>query len=169
MQEAWRAMEDFLAAKRTRAIGVSNYCQSTIDCLLAKARVVPAVNQVMWHVGMGPDPIGLRSYCALKNITLQAYSPLGDGSSELITGDLVSGIGSSHNKSGAQVSLRWVAQHGVPVSTKATDPKYLAQDLDIFGWSLSDAELAKLDAATTPAGKPSFICSKESAVVVEQA
>ena len=98
MQEAWRAMEDFLAAKRTCAIGVSNYCQSTIDCLLAKARVVPAVNQVMWHVGMGPDPIGLRSYCALKNITLQAYSPLGDGSSELITGDLVSGIGSSHNK-----------------------------------------------------------------------
>jgi len=169
MQEAWRAMEDFLAAKRTRAIGVSNYCPSTIDCLLAEARVVPAVNQVMWHVGMGPDPIGLRSYCALKNITLQAYSPLGDGSSELITGDLVSGIGSSHNKSGAQVSLRWVAQHGVPVSTKATDPKYLAQDLDIFGWSLSDAELARLDAATTPAGKPSFVCSKESAVVVEQA
>jgi diketogulonate reductase-like aldo/keto reductase len=169
MQEAWRAMEDFLAAKRTRAIGVSNYCPATIDCLLAKARVVPAVNQVMWHVGMGADPIGLRSYCALKNITLQAYSPLGDGSSELITGDLVSGIGSGHNKSGAQVSLRWVAQHGAPVSTKATDPKYLAQDLDIFSWSLSDAELARLDAATTPAGKPSFVCRKESVVVVEQA
>ena len=62
-----------------------------------------------------------------------------------------------------------MAQHGAPVSTKATDPKYLAQDLDIFSWSLSDAELARLDAATTPAGKPSFVCSKESVVVVEQA
>ena len=123
MQEAWRAMEDFLAAKRTRAIGVSNYCPSTLDCLLAKATVVPAVNQVMWHVGMGTDPIALRSYCAAKNITLQAYSPLGDGTSELVSGALVSGIGSRHNKSGAQVSLRWVAQHGVPLSTKAKAEK----------------------------------------------
>jgi len=167
MQEAWRAMEDFLAAKRTRAIGVSNYCPSTLDCLLAKATVVPAVNQVMWHVGMGTDPIALRSYCAAKNITLQAYSPLGDGTSELVSGALVSGIGSRHNKSGAQVSLRWVAQHGVPLSTKAKAEKYLAEDLDIFDWSLSDSELARLDAATTPAGKPSFVCGKES--VVEQA
>lgn len=169
MQEAWRALEDFLGAKRARAIGVSNYCASTIDCLLAKARVAPAVNQVQWHVGMGTDPIGLFVYCARKNITIQAYSPLGDGTSELITGDLVRGIGSAHNKSGAQVSLRWVSQHGVPVSTKATDPKYLAQDLDTFSWSLSDAELARLDAATTPAGKPSFVCGKQSAAVVEQA
>jgi diketogulonate reductase-like aldo/keto reductase len=169
MQEAWRAMEAFLAAKKTRAIGVSNYCPSTLDCLLAKATVVPAVNQVEWHVGMGTDPMALRSYCAARNITIQAYSPLGDGTSELISGALVSDIGSRHKKSGAQVSLRWVAQHGVPLSTKATNPKYLAEDLDIFDWALSGAELAELDAATAPAGTPSFVCSKESVTAVEQA
>jgi len=162
MQEAWRAMEDFLAAKKTRTIGVSNYCPSSLECILQKATIVPAVNQVQYHIGMGTDPISLFSYCKAKNITVQAYSPLGDGTSELITGDLVTGIGANHDKSGAQVSLRWVAQHGVPLSTKATSPKYLTEDLDIFGWSLSDAEMAKLDATTKPAGRPSFICTKES-------
>ena len=116
---------------------------------------------------MSPDPIALRSYCAAKNITMQAYSPLGDGSGDLITGSLVSGIGAAHNKSGAQASLRWVAQHGVPLSTKATNPAYLKEDLDIFGWSLSDDEMAKLDAADKPAGKPSFVCSE--AMSVEEA
>jgi diketogulonate reductase-like aldo/keto reductase len=165
IQEQWRAMEDFLKAGKTRTIGVSNYCPSTFECLLEKATVVPAVNQVQYHIGMGTDPIGLISYCKSKNITLQAYSPLGDGKGELITGELVTGIGKNHGKSGAQVSLRWVAQHGVPLSTKASNAKYLAEDLDIFDWKLSAAEMAKLDAATTPTGKPSFACD----AVVEQA
>jgi hypothetical protein len=108
---------------QTKTIGVSNYCPSTFECLLEKATVVPAVNQVQYHIGMGTDPIGLISYCKSKNITLQAYSPLGDGKGELITGELVTGIGKNHGKSGAQVSLRWVAQHGVPLSTKASNAK----------------------------------------------
>ena len=91
---------------------------------------------------------------------VQAYSPLGDNTSSLISGELVSALGATHNKSGPQVALRWICQHGVAVTTKSTNAAHLAQDLDIFDWKLSDAEQARADAATKPKGTPSFMCSK---------
>ena len=60
--------------------------------------------------GMGQDPDGIKSYCDSKNITFEAYSPLGSGSSELITGNLTTSIGKAHNKTGAQVSLEVYVQ-----------------------------------------------------------
>mmetsp|Transcript_6843 Transcript_6843/g.14653 ORF Transcript_6843/g.14653 Transcript_6843/m.14653 type:complete len:296 (+) Transcript_6843:62-949(+) len=165
MQEQWRAMEDFYKAGKAKAIGVSNYCISSLKCIAEKATVTPAVNQVEFHIGMGPDPSGLKSYCNSKGIFLQAYSPLGDGTTELITGPLVAGIGKAHGKSGAQVSLRWLVEHNIPLSTKSTSEKHLQEDLDIFEWSLTSDEKTQLDSATSPAGTPSFMCKAETVVV----
>ena len=158
MQESWRAMEAFYAAKKARAIGVSNYCQSSFECILQTATVVPTVNQIQYHVGMGTDSEGLVSYCRSKNVTVQAYSPLGDGTKELITGPLVTKIGAAHNKTGAQVALHWLANQGIPLSTKSTNEAHLRANLDIFDWQLEVSETAELDAATTPASTPSFMC-----------
>lgn len=162
MQEQWRAMEDFYNAGKARAIGVSNYCPSSFACIEKVANVTPAVNQVMYHIGMGPDPDGIRSYCASKGVVLQAYSPLGDGTSELITGPLVTAIGAKHNRSGAQVSLHWAVKHGVPVSTKSTSAAHLSGDLGIFDWDddLTKDEMDTLDAATSPRGRYSFGCTQ---------
>jgi diketogulonate reductase-like aldo/keto reductase len=119
IQEQWAVFEEMYAQKKARAIGVSNYCQSCFECLLKSAKVVPMVNQVQYHVGMGVDPIGLKTYLAAKNITMQAYSPLGDGSKDLITGRLVTSIAKAHGKaSGATVALKWLVQSGVPLVTK---------------------------------------------------
>ena len=98
--------------------------------------------------------------CAARGIVPQAYSPLGDSTPELISGDLVTSIGAAHNKSGVQVALRWIYQHGVAVTTKSTNAAHLAQDLDIFDWKWTDAEQARADAAAKPKGTPSFMCSK---------
>lgn len=89
MQEQWRAMEDFYKAKKARAIGVSNYCQSSFECILKTANVTPAVNQIQFHVGMSPDPSGIKSYADQHKIVTQSYSPLGDGTTELINGPCV--------------------------------------------------------------------------------
>jgi len=169
MQDQWKAMEDFYKSGKTKAIGVSNYCISSLECIAKTATVTPAVNQVKFHVGMGTDPIGLKSYSDSKGIVTQAYSPLGDGTSELITGDLVTGIGKAHNATGAQVSLRWLIETGVPLSTKTTKQSHMQEDLEIFGekFPLVAEEKSKLDSATSPAGGVSFICSKaEGSVVV---
>ena len=163
MQEQWRALEDFYKSGHARAIGVSNYCPSSLKCILATPGTIPAVNQVQYHVGGGVDPLGIKSTCEHYGIILQSYSPLGDGTTELITGSLVSAIGKKHGKSGAQVSLRWVYENGVPLSTKSTSRDHLLQDLQIFddpSWPLTPTEKAQLDGATAPVYNYSFRCSK---------
>jgi len=162
MKEQWAAMEAAYHAGKAKTIGVSNYCQSCFECILANASVVPAVNQVQFHVGETTDPgkHGLKAYMDEKGIVMMAYSAMAQGSKELISGPLTTGIGSHYNKSGAQVALKWIAQHNVPLVTKASSPTYLAEDIDLFDFTLSPTDMAALDQATKPAGSPSFFCSK---------
>ena len=162
IREQWKALTDaHLRTNRTRALGVSNFCISCLECLASTpgGAVVPAVNQFKYHMGMGADPGGLISHCVAKGIAPQAYSPLGDNTTELISGPLVRSLGAAHGKSGVQVALRWIWQHGVAVTTKSSNPAHLEQDLDLFAWQLSSAEMAKADASTTPKGTPSFMCT----------
>jgi diketogulonate reductase-like aldo/keto reductase len=165
-QEQWRALEDFYKAGKAKAIGVSNYCASSFKCIKETSTVTPAVNQIAYHVGMGPDPQGLKSLGDSLGVVTQAYSPLGDGSSELITGKLVSDIGKGHGWSGAQVSMRWILDNGVALTTKTTKQSHMKEDLAIFSDSLKDAEKKTLDDAKSPGGRPSWACSSESSVVV---
>jgi 2,5-diketo-D-gluconate reductase A len=161
IQKQWAALsEQILKANKTRALGVSNFCVSCLKCLAEVTdAVVPAVNQVQFHVGMGADPEGLMSYAKAQGIAVEAYSPLGDNTTELIDGDLTTRIGAAHNKSSVQVALKWIWQRGHALTTKSSNPKHLAQDIDIFDWQLSSDELTQLDAATKPSGNPSFMCT----------
>lgn len=157
----WGAMEQLLAENKTRTIGVSNYCKECIECL-ADAKVQPAVNQFEYHVGMGPDPEGLVSYCKSKGIVTQAYSPLGPTANHtakdiLIEGNLTTGIGKHYNKSGAQVALRWVAQVRV-LSSRASPccPRSSASASDLLCCcSLSD--LLVQDADILPTASPNLL------------
>ena len=178
-----QAYEKLYKAGKAKAIGVSNYCVSCFECLVGApgVTVVPcapclllltpltraliravgsrAVNQIAFHVGMGADPEGIVSYSQKHGIKIQAYSPLGDGA--LISDAQLKTIGSAMSpaKSSAQVALKYVLQSGHAVCTKADNPQYLAEDIDIVSWNLTAPALAKLTAATTPAGSPSWACS----------
>lgn len=138
IQEQWKALTT-LVGSGARAIGVSNFCISCFKCLEKDAgALVPAANQIQYHIGMGADPGGLLSYSRSKGIQTQAYSPLGSftkGTSELINGKLVTELGGHHNKSGVQVALRWIWEHGVAVTTKSGSAAHLKQDLDLFDWA----------------------------------
>merc|ERR1712232_185019 len=133
-QASWRGLERLHKAGKARAIGVSHYCQKHLQDVLDIATVPVAINQQEWHVGMEPDPEGVRSFCDAHNITFQPFSPLCGpcGTHELITGNLVTGIGAAHNKSGSQVSLRWLVENGSPVIAKTDNPKHLALNMDLF-------------------------------------
>jgi len=155
VQQQWKALEEFYKANSTRAIGVSSYCPSQFECLKKTQTVTPMVNQVEFHVGMGADAgtVALKKYCADNNIVLQAWSPLGDGDSTLITGNMTTSIAKAHGKSsGATVALKWVVQSGVAVVTKSNNEKYLTEDFDLFDWQLTDAEMETLTTSTVPAG-----------------
>jgi diketogulonate reductase-like aldo/keto reductase len=152
-QATWRGLERLHKAGKARSIGVSHYCQQHIRDILEIATVPIALNQQEWHVGMGVDPEGVRTFCDAHNITFQSFSPLCGpcGTSELINGELVTGIGAAHNKTGSQVSLKWLVENGSPVISKTNNPKHLALNMDLFGWQLTEEELKKLGAATSPA------------------
>lgn len=168
LQEEWRAVEEFYTAGKAQAIGVSNFCLSSFDCLLQTAKVMPAIHQIKMHVGMGVDPWNLVSYASSKDIVTQAYSPLNSdqGDAELIVGDLVTGIGRSHNVTGAQISLRWLVEHGIALTTKTTKATHMQEDLGVFGFELESSELQTLDDATKPASNPSWACKEWTSELV---
>ena len=135
-QESWRAMEAFFQAGKARAIGVSHHCQRHMQDIMEVATVPIAANQVEYHVGMygGADS---QAWMVENNITLLSYLPLcgqceGFEAYELINGSLVTGIGANHNKTGAQVSIRWLVQSGVPAIPRSTNAQHIVgafQDL----------------------------------------
>ena len=97
------------------------------------------------------DPAFMRS----QGVVYAAYSSLcgpcpPPDNTELISGALVTSIGHAHGKTGAQVALRWAVQRGIPVIPKSTSAKHLSENLDLFTWSLADAEMSQLDHASTP-------------------
>lgn len=156
--EQWAVYEEMYKAGKAKAIGVSNYCQSCFECLLDKATVVPTVNQIQVHVGMGDDPSGLISYCEKKGIVVQAYSPLGNG--QLVTDKKLGAIGEAHGKTGPQVALKWLADKGLAVVTKANSVEYLQQDIDLFSWNLTASETSTLSKNDEYPSDPSWACSK---------
>mmetsp|Transcript_31155 Transcript_31155/g.70842 ORF Transcript_31155/g.70842 Transcript_31155/m.70842 type:complete len:334 (-) Transcript_31155:84-1085(-) len=151
VRDQWRAMEEFYAAGKARSIGVSNYCPSCFKCLDSTAKVYPMVNQVGYHIGMGPDASGIKSFCDEKGVVLQAYSPLGNtplrrgASPEILKGSFTTGLGKAHGKSSIQVALKWLVTHGIATITKSSNPEHLAQDLDLWSWNLTEAEMEAAD------------------------
>lgn len=166
IQDQWSALESFYNDGKARAIGVSNYCPSCFDCLFEKATILPMVNQVQYHIGMGKDPQGFKSYADAHGIVMQAYSALATSKSKdhdfILNGNLTNTIASNHNKSAVQVALKYIVQQGIPAITKSSNPEHLAADLDLFSWNLTSAEMHDLDAYSHEGigDNPSFACKK---------
>jgi|EP00937_MAST-01D_sp_MAST-1D-sp2_P003332 diketogulonate reductase-like aldo/keto reductase len=158
-QEEWKAMEAFVKNGQAKAIGVSHYCQRHVEDILEINTVPIAVNQVQYHVGMGAPSTSSANatdgldYMLKQKITYESFSPLCGpcGTAELINGSLVSNIGQKYGKTGAQVSLKWQVQQGIPVIPKTHRVDYMKQNIDLFDWELSDVDMAALNAATSPA------------------
>lgn len=157
IQESWRAMERLLMEQRVRAIGVSNYRISDLKCLLERAEVVPACNQIEVHPYFTqPD---IREFCRARGIQIVSYSPLGTGSwsgvlkeNKPVTDPLIIKIAKRHRVSPAQVILRWNLQHGWVPIPKSEHPERMEQNLELDEFTLSQADMAVLDDLETGTG-----------------
>lgn len=152
--EAYRALETLLADGRVRAIGVSNFMPDHLSALLARATVVPAVNQIEVHPYFRQSE--LLALGAEHGIVSQAWSPIGgitfyrDGSRGSTLADPVIGeIARAHGKTPAQVMLRWHLQQGRQVIPKSVTPSRIAENLDVFDFELTDDQLGAVDALDT--------------------
>jgi diketogulonate reductase-like aldo/keto reductase len=152
----WARLQTVLAAGKTRAIGVSNFDGATLAELLAAptTSVTPAVNQISFHVS-GIDRATV-AYCASKGIRIEAYSPFGHTGAPVLSMPAVLAVAHELNKSAAQVALRFIVQSGHSFVTASGSTAHDAEDLAVFGFSLSAAQMAALDrvAASTPTDPP---------------
>lgn len=143
----WRAMEKFHSDGKLKSIGVSNFGSRQLAQLLQHAKVPPAVNQVEFNAHNRPGDT--EAFCAEHNITIRAWSPLGEaaGARRAVYSDAaVSAIAKAHGVSPAQAALRWVIQrgHALTLLTSGAEPRGLSMDL--FGFSLSKSDVSRLDA-----------------------
>ena len=138
----WKAMEKLREQGKVKSIGVSNFSIQDLELLKTVSDVVPAVNQVEFHPLFNhPD---LKAYCQENGIALQAYAPLARGA--YLKSPLMIEIGKNHQKSPAQVGLRWLIQQGIAVIPKSVHEKRLEENSQIFDFVLTDEEMAAITA-----------------------
>ncbi|KAK2757277.1 hypothetical protein FQN54_004791 [Arachnomyces sp. PD_36] len=120
----WGAMEDLIATKKTRAIGVSNFNVRRLEELLATCKVKPAVNQVEAHPYLQQPK--LFQYCKENNILIQAYSPLGNnqtGEPRTVDDAEVHAVAHELGMDPGQVLVSWGVQRGHVVLPKSVTEK----------------------------------------------
>ena len=148
--DAYRALEKLLDDGRVRAIGVSNFMPEHLEELLRNAAVVPAVNQIEVHPYFSQPAV--RAADTAHGIVTQAWSPIGgitfyregQGGSTLEDATIAD-IAKVHDKTPAQVMLRWHLQQGRSAIPKSTRPQRIAENFDVFDFELVESELAAID------------------------
>jgi diketogulonate reductase-like aldo/keto reductase len=139
---AWPGMERARELGYARSIGVSNFDAAELQELLATATVVPAVDQVQFSPYEYRK--GLLDACERNGIVLEAYSPLGHG--RHLASDTATRIAQRLGRTSAQVLLRWCIERDVPLIAKSTHRERIAENAQLFDFTLSDQEIADLDA-----------------------
>jgi diketogulonate reductase-like aldo/keto reductase len=151
ISETWAAMENLKSKGLVRNIGVSNFtCQSLMD-LLKYCKIAPAVNQVESHPYLTQPK--LMQFCKSAGIVVTAFSPLGSSSYielgmakdvGVLNETAVASIGKKHNKTPAQVVLRWNVQRGCSIVPKSVKAARLAENISIFDFELDESEMATM-------------------------
>ncbi len=147
--QTWRAFEELYEAGKIKAIGVSNFLPHHLDALQKTAKIMPMVNQIFLAPGeLQPAVVG---YAKKHEMILEAYSPLGTG--KIFDVPEMQEIAKAHQKSIAQVALRWSLQHGFLPLPKSVTPSRIKENAELFDFELSEEEMQQIDQLDGVVGK----------------
>jgi 2,5-diketo-D-gluconate reductase A len=139
----WKTLCGFVADGRLVSAGVSNFQPAHLDRIVAETGVAPAVNQFEIHPYFNND--APREACASHGIAVEAHSPLGHNSAPL-SDETITAIAAAHDKTVAQVILRWHMQHGIITIPKSARAERMIENLDVFDFALTAEQVAAIDA-----------------------
>ena len=145
--DTWRAFEELYDEGKLKAIGVSNFSTVHLKNLIDNARIKPMVNQILIHPGvlLHED----MAFCKEHGILLEGYSPLSP--LKVISRDeTFKKICENHNKSAAQVLLRFVIDKGAVPLTKTVHKSRMEENIDVFDFKLNDGEMSYLNSWSHP-------------------
>ncbi|WP_458108910.1 aldo/keto reductase [Arthrobacter sp. R3-55] len=157
----WRAMQDLNKEGLARAIGVSNFHPDCLVDLIDHNEIVPAVNQIETH------PFHQRfadqELMRERGVQIESWGPFAEGKNNLFTDPVLSAIAEAHGKSVAQVVLRWLIQRDVVVIPKSVRPERMAQNLDVFDFTLTEEQMTTI--TTLDTGASLFFDHRDPAMV----
>lgn len=139
--DAWKAMIEMKEDGRARSIGVSNFTQANLERLIDASGVTPSVNQVELHPGFTQR--ALRAFHARHGIATESWSPLAQGG--VAKDKVILELAKKYGKSAAQVTLRWHLQSDLIVIPKSVTPARIRENIDVFDFELSAADMAAID------------------------
>ena len=158
----WRAMEKAYRAGKVRAIGVSNFQAGRFFDFAHYVDVKPMVNQLQCNTLI--QQVGIEPILAETDTKIMAWGPLGgQGVEGIVKSEELTAIGTKYNKSAAQVALRWLTQRGIVAIPKSTHKERMAQNIDIFDFTLTDDDMAHIgkmnqhDTGTINFNDPQFV------------
>lgn len=158
----WRAMEKAYRAGKVRAIGVSNFQAGRFFDFAHYVDVKPMVNQLQCNTLI--QQVGIEPILAETDTKIMACGPLGgQGVEGIVKSEELTAIGTKYNKSAAQVALRWLTQRGIVAIPKSTHKERMAQNIDIFDFTLTDDDMAQIgkmnqhDSGTINFNDPQFV------------
>ncbi len=152
----WASCLEWMAKNKTRACGVANWELEWLRALEDANLTLPAVLQVKYHLHQSdasPRVRALRAWCASRGVVFNGYSPLGRAdwttfeppmAPTVLEEPAVRDIARRVGRSPAQVILRWHAQQGIPTQPRTLDPEHMRENLDVFDWELSEADMRRL-------------------------
>jgi diketogulonate reductase-like aldo/keto reductase len=158
---AWRTMEELYREGRIRAIGVSNFPPDRLMDLMIHHEVVPTVNQIETHPFC--QQVATQAFLQEHKVQIESWGPFAEGRNNLFGNELLSSIGKKHDKSVAQIVLRWLTQRGVIAIPKSVHKERMIENFTIFDFSLSSEDMAAI--ATLDQGTSSFFDHRDPEIV----
>ncbi|MGE7932799.1 aldo/keto reductase [Viridibacillus arvi] len=139
--DAYKALETIYKEGRVRSIGVSNFQVHHLENLLKETEIKPVINQIEFHPRLTQQEV--RNYCTEHDIQVEAWSPLMNG--ELLKDETIQSIAAKHNKTAAQIVLKWDLQHQVVTIPKTMTESRMEENINVFDFELTTEEMAKID------------------------
>lgn len=141
-KETWKALEKIYNEGRAKAIGVSNFKQHHLEDLMSEAEIKPMVNQVEYHPRLSQEK--LLAFCKEQGIQLEAWRPLLKG--EIFEEPTLVELADKHNKSVAQIILRWDLQNGVVTIPKSVTQHRIEENIELFDFELTNEDMTRISA-----------------------
>lgn len=135
----WRAMEELYGRGKARAIGVSNFQPDRIMDLMIHNKITPAVNQI--EVNPFQQQIETQKFLQDNSVKVEAWAPFAEGKNNIFQNELLLTIAAKHNKSVAQVILRWLVQRGVIALAKSTRKERMMENINVLDFELSAEDM----------------------------
>ncbi|MET9130759.1 aldo/keto reductase [Streptomyces antibioticus] len=157
----WRAMQDLYREGRTRAIGVSNFHTDRLVDLIDHNDVVPAVDQIETHPfhQRTADQHLMREH----GVQLESWGPFAEGRNDLFTHPVLAPIAKAHDRTIAQIVLRWLIQREVVVIPKSVQRSRMEENFNVFDFHLTDEDMATL--ATLDTARSAFFDHRDPTMV----